>query len=247
MSTTVLAAIATLVAAAFTVALADRWWAHRRPHEAAWALAMGQFTVASLALWAGGAAGWNRFVFRVFYLFGAITNVAWLALGSVLLLNGGRRARAAIGALALTTAYIAGVMTYAPLQQPIAGRELPEGREVFGVFPRVLAAVGSGLPATVIIVLALWSAVRLTRGSRVATGSVPAGRLAFGNLVIAIGTLVLGASGTLAGRFGKAEAFAVTLALGVVVLFAGFLITTGTPGTRMRTSRQLALDLLTAD
>ena len=45
-----------------------------------------------------------------------------------------------------------------------------------------------------------------------------------GNLLIAAGTLVLSASGTLAGRLGKDRAFAVTLLVGIVVLFAGFLV-----------------------
>jgi hypothetical protein len=208
---------------------------------------MAQFTLASLALWAGAAAGWNGFTFRVFYLFGAITNVAWLALGSVLLLNGGRHAARAIGTLALVTAYVIGAMTFAPLRHSISGRELPEGREVFGVFPRVLAAVGSGLPATVLIVLALWSAARLVRGSRAVSGVVTARRLALGNVVIALGTIVLSASGTLAGRLGETEAFAVTLAVGVTVLFAGFVIATGTLGARVRNPRQLAVELLALD
>jgi drug/metabolite transporter (DMT)-like permease len=46
----------------------------------------------------------------------------------------------------------------------------------------------------------------------------------FGNVLIAVGTLVLSASGTLAGRLGKDRAFAVTLLVGIVVLFAGFLV-----------------------
>ena len=56
-------------------------------------------------------------------------------------------------------------------------------------------------------------------------------RLAIGNVLIALGTLVLGASGTLNGRLGASTAFAVTLVAGVVVLFCGFLIATpGRPG-----------------
>ncbi|MFZ9175821.1 MAG: hypothetical protein ACO22C_07105, partial [Ilumatobacteraceae bacterium] len=49
-------------------------------------------------------------------------------------------------------------------------------------------------------------------------------RLAIGNVLIATGTIVLSASGTLAGRLGKDRAFAVTLLAGVIVLFAGFLV-----------------------
>ena len=55
------------------------------------------------------------------------------------------------------------------------------------------------------------------------TTSSPA-HLVAGNLLIAAGTIVLSASGTLAGRLGKDTAFAVTLLIGIVVLFAGFLV-----------------------
>ena len=48
-----------------------------------------------------------------------------------------------------------------------------------------------------------------------------------GNLVIALGTLVLSGSGTLAGRLSKDRAFVVTLLAGIVVLFAGFLVSNG--------------------
>jgi hypothetical protein len=57
--------------------------------------------------------------------------------------------------------------------------------------------------------------------------------LVLANLLIATGTLVLSASGTLAGRFGEEDAFSITLLAGVSVLFAGFLVTSaasaGTP------------------
>ena len=44
------------------------------------------------------------------------------------------------------------------------------------------------------------------------------------NVVIAAGTLVLGASGLLNSVLGEMEAFAVTLAVGVSILYAGFLL-----------------------
>jgi hypothetical protein len=61
------------------------------------------------------------------------------------------------------------------------------------------------------------------------------------NVLVALGTLVLSASGSLAGRLGEERAFTVTLSIGVVVLFIGFLVpsargnsqgATGFPATR---------------
>jgi hypothetical protein len=114
---------------------------------------------------------------------------------------------------------------------------MPTGKDVFGVAPRVLAAVYSGVPALVIIGGALWSAWRLLRHRSPAlagverTAAAPR-RLVLGNVLIAAGTLILSASGTLAGRLGKAEAFAVTLLAGICVLFAGFLVASAPPARR---------------
>ena len=160
--------------------------------------------------------------------FGAILNVPWLALGTVFLLAGRRIGDGVRWGLVLASGFAAGVLVTASSALPCRD-ELPEGSELFEP-PRILAAVGSGVAALVVIGGVLWSAWRLARGrsSGARTQAVTARRLAFGNVVIALGTLVLSASGTLAGRLGKDTALAVTLVAGVVVLFCGFLI--ATPG-----------------
>ncbi|MEY3413777.1 MAG: hypothetical protein RJA79_652, partial [Actinomycetota bacterium] len=102
--------------------------------------------------------------------------------------------------------------------------------QLFGVTPRVLAAVGSGVPALIIIFGALWSTFRVIRKAsptisqkNVRVVKSPK-RLALGNVLVATGTLVLSASGSFAGRFGKDRAFAVTLLVGLCILFSGFLV-----------------------
>ena len=66
-------------------------------------------------------------------------------------------------------------------------------------------------------------------------------RLVLGNVLISLGTLVLSGSGSLAGRFGKDQAFAVTLLSGVTVLFVGFLVASN---SLARTRRMTALALI---
>ncbi len=222
-----LAAAATLVALAFTLALLDRWLARRRRHEGAWALSMAMFTIASAALWVGVADGWTSLSFRSFYLFGAILNVPWLALGTVELLGGPRWGVQCTRGLALLSAFATGVVLEADIRGPIAAQGLPSGRELFGPAPRILAAICSGVASLVVIGGALFSAWRLVRGRRRSGTAGPVrapGRLALGNVLIAVGTGVLGASGTFTARLGEARAFAVTLAAGVVILFVGFLV-----------------------
>jgi hypothetical protein len=119
--------------------------------------------------------------------------------------------------VALAAAFAAGVVVAAPFTAPIDPASLPQGSEVFGPLPRILAAVASGGGATVVFGGAAWSGVRLLRGRGPR-------RLAVGNLVIAAGTAVLSASGLLNSVLGQMDAFAVTLAAGVTILFAGFLV-----------------------
>ena len=232
-----LAATATLVATAFAAAVLERWLVRRRPHELAWTISLLMFAAASGALWLAEAGGWSRPTFRAFYLFGAILNVPWLALGTVYLLADRRVAGGVRWGLVLASGFAAGVMLTAPMHGTVPAGELPEGSDLFGPLPRILAAVGSGVAAVVVIGGALWSAWRLWRGRgragrAGARADVSPSRLALGNVVIAIGTLVLSASGTLAGRLGKDTAFALTLVTGVVILFCGFLI--ATPGRPSR-------------
>ena len=213
-----LAAAATLVAVAVGLSTFDRWSRRRRPYELAWTIALLLFAIGAAALWWAEARGWSGPTFRVFFLAGAILNVPWLALGTVYLVAGpvmGHRVRAW---LVFLSGLAVGVMASTPLKGPVPPGELPEGRELFGALPRILAAVGSGLSAIVIVAGALWTTWQFLR-----TRSAPPGRVA-GNLLIAAGTLVLSASGTLAGRLGKDRAFIVTLLVGIVILFAGFLV-----------------------
>jgi hypothetical protein len=223
-----LAAGATLVAAAFALSTLDRWMLRRRPHDLAWTVSLGLFALASGAFWWGVAHGWTLGTFRLFYLCGAILNVPWLALGTVYLLGGVRSGNVVRGWLMVLSGLATGTVLFAPTRAAVVAGELPEGREVFGVAPRVMAAVGSGVAALVIIAGALWSAWRVVRGASPSLAGTRVvarpRRLALGNVLIATGTLLLSASGSLAGRLGEARAFAVTLLAGVVVLFAGFLV-----------------------
>jgi hypothetical protein len=86
--------------------------------------------------------------------------------------------------------------------------------------------VASAGGATAIVAGAVASAWRVAR-------SDAPRRLLWSNGLIALGTLILGASGTLNSVFGAMTAFAVTLLVGISVIFAGFLVaTSGGRGTR---------------
>ncbi|MDP9072275.1 MAG: hypothetical protein M3N68_13535 [Actinomycetota bacterium] len=212
---TALAVAAALVSLAFAMSTFERWLVRRRRHELAWSAALAMFSLASAALAAGGALGWSPATFRVFYLFGAITNVPFLALGTVYLLGGRRLGDAWAVAVCLFAAFAAGVVWVAPLTAPLPRHELARGSEVFAALPRVLAAVASSVGALVVVAGAVWSAARGRDR-----------RLVVANALIALGTVVTGASGLFNAVLDEMTAFAVALVVGISVIFAGFLVAT---------------------
>lgn len=242
-----LAAAATLIACAFAISTGDRWLQRRRPHDAAWTVSLTFFALGSAALWWAQARGWSLASFRVFFLMGAVLNVPWLALGSVYLLFGRRIGDVTRSWLIGLSGAAAGVVLTAPTTTAdVPADVLPKGSELFGAAPRVFAAVGSGVAALVIFAGALWSLVRVMRRRQPAVGShqrtiADPRRNAGGNGLIALGTIVLSASGSLAGRLGESRAFIVTLLVGVVFLFAGFLVASTRPS--QSPTKQLARDI----
>jgi hypothetical protein len=212
---TALAVAAALVSLAFALCTFERWLRRRLRHELAWTVALGLFSLASWALAAGAALGWDPVTFRLFYLVGAIVNVPFLALGTVYLLGGRRVGDVAAVGVSLFAAFAAGVVCVAPLTGALPRHELARGSEVFGALPRVLAATASGVGALVVVAGAVWSAARVrTR------------RLVVANSLIAAGTVITGASGLLNAVFDEMTGFAVALVAGISVIFAGFLVAT---------------------
>ena len=120
-----------------------------------------------------------------------------------------RRLTLAVGAAVV---FAAGVMAVAPFTAQVPRERLAQGSDVFGVMPRVLAALGSGLGAVAIVAGALWSALRRVRP--------------VANLLIAAGVLVAGASGLLNSVADEETAFAATLVAGIALIFAGYLVAT---------------------
>jgi len=222
-----LAFLATAVSSLFAEATFVRWTERRRvqlpaQHLAAWTVALAMFAGASAALAVGVATGWDTGTFRVFYLLGAVLNVPWLALGTVCLLLGPVAVRRSRAVLVFFSGLAVGVVLTAPME-PVSGTGIPVGSDVFEAFPRVLAVVGSAVGAIVIFGGAAWSAIRYAR-DRGAPGHA---RLAAANGLIALGTLVLSSGGLVQGLVGHDEAFTLSLAIGITVIYAGFLVAEG--------------------
>jgi hypothetical protein len=219
-----LAFLATAIATVFAQATGVRFTRRRKPHERAWTIALALFALASAALATGASTGWDRGTFRAFYLLGAVLCVPWLGLGTVYLLAGAKVGHRVETGLILFSGFAIGVVLSAPIHGTIAPNGIPIGKDHFGVLPRVLAGVASGVGATVVLGGAVWSAVRFARSRADGTS-----RLAAGNVLIALGTLVLSSGGLVQGAVGKDQAFALTLASGIAVIYAGFAVASSVP------------------
>jgi MFS family permease len=212
------AVVATLVAIAFCLSTLERYLARRSLQEIAWTLSLGMFALAAAALAIGASAGWTSATYRVFYLFGGVVNVPFLATGTIAILFGRRAGVLTLAGVSLFSAFAAGVIVMAPMHGVLPRHTLAQASKVLPGLPELLAGLGSGIASVVLVGGALYSAVRIRRG-----------RLLWTNVFIAIGTLVTGASGILNSAFDKMTAFSISLSVGIMIIFIGFLLSGGTP------------------
>jgi hypothetical protein len=205
--------VTTLVSGVFAVAVALQYARKRRPSQLAWTVGLLLFATAAFMGFLARSGGATDVEYRLFYLFGAITNVAWLALGTIYIVapRFGRAALVAVLALSAVAAY---AVFASPVDIAVAvdtGKGYPDGS-----LPRILAAIGSGVGSLVLIGGAIWSAwVFFRRRNQ--------GRRALANAVIAIGVFIVAAGGTVAFT-GASGILELTNLVGVSVMFVGFLL-----------------------
>jgi hypothetical protein len=211
---------AALIATGFALDLIRNYRRRPRPHAAAYAGGISMFAIATWALALGLTFGWEGWSYRLFFLLGAIINIPFLALGSMFLVVGPR----AGNAMFIGTGAFAAISTTLTTTVPFA-RDLPEGgipHDIFppiseGFGPRLLAAIGGGMAATILIVLAVVSLVRFWRSNR---------RLVWGNALIVAGTLAASWGGT-GLAIGEGAAFAISLLLSATLIWGGFRVASG--------------------
>jgi hypothetical protein len=207
------AVLSVIVSSVFAAVMGWRYARRRRPYQLVWTIGLALFAVAALAGVLARSGGPTAAEYRTFYLFGAILNVAWLALGTLYLLAP-RLARWGLAfVLALSVVAVAAV-----LASPVdlnAAADTGKGFDA-SPLPRALAGIGSGVGSLVLIGGALWSAWVFFRRRH-------QGRRALANVIIAAGVLVAAAGGTAAftGASGVVEW---TNFAGVSLIFVGFLL-----------------------
>lgn len=211
--------LAAVVSGWFCLDLLRRFIRDRRPQHLAWALALGAFFVASLSAAAGMSLGWSSGWFRSYYYFGAVVNVPVLAVGTLYLYLSRPMGHVCALVVAGLAAYAALVVMTAGIDPSLTAvvNSIPTGSEVISDRARSLSRYYSYAGFAIVVGGAMWSALRLARRP-----GEPARRLMQGNVLIALGTSVVAVASVFA-RQGQGSVFAVGLALGAAVMYAGFL------------------------
>jgi hypothetical protein len=211
--------LAAMIAFAFGVHLLVRSARRRTMFEAVWGVAMLMFAVASGALVLGVLDGWSTAEFRVYWLFGAVLNVPYLALGEIyLLVRNPRLPHVFLALLLVATVFAAAEVRTAPLHVSVLRtEEFFAGRDVLGVdaLARTLALAYSYAGTAVLVLGILWSAI----GMR---GRPELRNRFYGILLVAFGSLVV-AGGAAFAAAGSFPGFSLTLAAGIGLMYWGFL------------------------
>lgn len=213
----VLSFVAALAASFFAV---DLWRDYRqrpRPHIAAYGVGISMFAIATWALFLGLTAGWTGANYRTFYLFGAVLNIPFLALGSMFLVVGKRSGHSMMLVLGAITAISTTLVLTVPFQTTLPSDGIPHDMFATGFGPRLFAIIGGAAGSTILIILALVSVVRFWKKNRA---------VVWGSLLVVAGTAAAAWGGT-GLALGEASGFSLSLFLAAALIWAGYRVASG--------------------
>lgn len=215
---------ATVISLEFTMALWRRWRDSRRPYLRSWLLSFAFFTAGTAALWYGIAFGWSSPSFRAYYLFGAFLAAPWLGMGQLELLLPPKPARVILVLLTLVSLDM--VLVFGAVEfidgRSVSGFAIPHGKDLFPGPVLAMVALSNTLGTVVVVGGTLWSGWR-------SRGGGPAAAARFrGTMLITIGVLFAAGGGALT-FVGKANALAGSLAIGVALMYYGFVVASRRP------------------
>jgi hypothetical protein len=213
------AIVASAISLIFAWVVFTRFTLTGRPAFAAWTAGLLIFAAAAACQAIGERTGFNAPLFRAFYLLGGVLGVIWLSMGTLFLLAPRRVARAATLGLVVVTL----VMAVAAAVVQVDASRLDSAAGVLGDAishgsPLQLGAVILNILGTLILVGGSgWSAYRLVRDRGGVDRVVCNVLLTAGAFVIAAGF----SAAKIAG--GALDTLGVYEAIGIAVMFAGFL------------------------
>jgi hypothetical protein len=219
--------IAGLVGVVFGGVVLREYLAKRKPYQLAWAFALELFGFAALIEAVGIAAGWTDPLYKSYYLLGGILNVGWLAVGELYLLFPRRVGLAATGVMAAITLAALVAVSLSSTDPALLRESIPARGAISApaapVFPLVTNLAGS----VILIGGAAWSAWTAYRRS------APWSRV-LGVALIAAGAFVVAGTHSVAQARGLYAVQPLGEAIGILVMFAGYLSVEAAPRAATR-------------
>lgn len=205
----------TLVAGIFATIVLQRYRERRSgPHLLWWGIGLILYGVGTLTESLTTLFGWNEWVFRAWYITGALCGGAPLAQGSAYLLVRRRVANVLATVLITVISGAAILVLLSPIDYSTVEGVRLSGRALAWQNVRLISPFINTYAALFLIGGAIYSAARYR--------SVPAKRHKYvGNVLIAIGAILPGIGGTFT-RFGYVEVLYVTELIGLLLIFAGY-------------------------
>jgi hypothetical protein len=216
--------VSTAVMLVFTVYVLQRYAVRRAPHFLFWGLGLAMFGAGSFGE-AYLALAWNKWVFFVWYFFGAVLNAGWIGHGTVYLLFRKKWVHALTALLVLGSLVALALMLQ--IMPRLDASPCADGCIISEHYRTIMPAVKDGAIVRLttpffniygLITLvggALWSAYLFWR-KRVLPNRV------IGNVLIAAGALSIGFASTLT-RLGYGSLLYAGELVAAILMFAGFL------------------------
>lgn len=216
---TLLPFLSCLISFIFAFMILRRYAGRRRPHLLLWGVGMIFYGIGGFCEAFNGAFGWNPWVFRLWYLFGAVLVAAWLGQGTVYLLVRRKLAHVTMIILALGSLFAAVRVFGAQLDPSLMTSSLHTGSEMSG-HAIVTPGVRSLTPF-----FNLYGTLTLVGGAAYSAWIFWRKRVllhrAIGNVVIAVGAILPAFGGTFS-RLGISGALYISELLGAVLIFIGY-------------------------
>ncbi len=215
--------VTTIVSILFALSVLDQYLERRRPYQLVWTVGLFLYGAASLlqTLWSTGVYG--EWVFRLWYLTGAMLVAAYLGMGSMYLHLSRKAANGVLIVLLVLTAASFVLSAFGTLNADVAllknhdlASVVPgtESERYYPAYVAILTAILNIYGSLALVGSAVYSAIVVVRRKA-------PGYRAVSNVLIAAGAFISAAGGTME-RFDVPQPHTVSLLLGVVIIYAGF-------------------------
>lgn len=207
--------LTTVISAVFATAILSRYRSKSKAyHLLWWGLGVLLFGVGTLIESLTTLFGWHPFLFRTWYIAGALLGGAPLALGTVYLLWGRPLGNVAAALLISTVSIISVLVFLSPLHIDLADPHVLNSDVLAWQDIRLVSPFINGTAALVLIGGAIYSSViAFTKRGNKYHG--------IGNVLIAVGAILPGVGGMMS-RMGHTEGLYVGELIGIILIWIGY-------------------------